>query len=1133
MPDRDEQVDAAVAWYYRQAEAGHPPTRDEFLARYPGLRADLESFLADKAAFARAAGAPDPDATLAPGEAREAGTTVRYVGDYELLEELARGGMGVVFRARQASLNRAVAVKMILAGQLASAADVLRFRAEAESAANLDHPNVLPIYEVGEHRGQQYFSMKLVEGGSLADRLAESPRTAVRGLCALLSKVARAVHFAHQRGVLHRDLKPANVLLDADGTPYVTDFGLAKRADDAGLTQTGAVLGTPSYMPPEQARGEKGLTVAADVYALGAILYEALTGKPPFRGATAVDTLMQVLERDPEPPRSVNPDADRDLSVVALKCLEKDPTKRYASAAEFADDLDRWLAGEPIAARPVGPWGRARKWVRRHRTVAVLGTVIAVLAVVAVGGMALGYYETRSALADSDRQLHVSRMVLADRELADGNFDRADTLLRATPLDRRGWEWQYLHRKAHPEARLVEPQLASLNGLAVVDGGRTLLLGTSVPRRPVAVFGAATGELLTYFGAADDRDSGSYSLAAGGGVTAGMGGDTLTIWPAGGAAFAVKVPGRVTCLAVSPDGKWVAGGGHDKAAYLWDATSGKLLHTFGGYTEALTGVAFRPGKPAELATCSYRELVVWNAETKAEVRRAAPVLDAKQEKPYLLGLTYTPDGAVLALGSWGGVVLRLNADTGAALPPLRAPDPAPGRAVFFPTRLAVRADGKFLAAAGAFGNSEVYAWDLGTGELAARYFGHAAQVTGVGFTADGEVVTCSTDCTVRFWRVPAAPNPRELLRTGVGERVMAMAYSPDGSLLATGHEKGMLRVSDAATGAERFARPKAVNGSRAQAVAVSPDGKWVAVGGGLPPYYGKANDRLAGAVRVFDATTGEPGPELQVPPSPNGCGGLAFDPRGGRLAVATYGETVDLYDLGTGGLVRSFELPKEPDGYEPLMAWDVAFSADGKRLAAPNYWRGTATVWDTDTGRVVGRIDYRTNWGASMGAAEKIALTPDGRTLAMTVGSNVGVWEVSSGSLVARLPNAGTRALAFGPGGRLFAGGQRSDLWDPAAGQQVLRFPGSDCNAAAFTPDKNKLAVADGPVVRVYDATPRPDFPADAPRPRTGSISAIVVAAGAAFLAGWAAVLLAARWALIRLLPRAGRAAGKLARRFS
>jgi hypothetical protein len=309
------------------------------------------------------------------------GTRVRYFGDYELLEQIAKGGMGVVFRARQVSLNRIVALKMILAGQFASETDVRRFRAEAEAAANLDHPNILPVYEVGEHDGQHYFSMKLVAGGSLAARMTElrgDPRAAV----APLVQVARAVHFAHQRGVLHRDLKPGNVLLDAL-TPYVADFGLAKRVErDSGLTAPGAILGTPSYMPPEQARGEKALTVAADVYSLGAILYELLTGRPPFRGASPVDTLLQVLEQEPEPPRQVNPAVARDLETVCLKCLAKAPAARYASAGDLADELERWLAGEAVSACPPTRLERLGRWGKRNPTQFAL----AVGLVMAIGG---------------------------------------------------------------------------------------------------------------------------------------------------------------------------------------------------------------------------------------------------------------------------------------------------------------------------------------------------------------------------------------------------------------------------------------------------------------------------------------------------------------------------------------------------------------------------------------------------------------------------------------------------------------------------------------------------------------------------------------------------------------------------
>jgi thiol-disulfide isomerase/thioredoxin len=321
-----------------------------------------------------------------PGAALSAACLLRGdFGDFEVIEEVGRGGMGVIFRARQKSLGRVVALKLILAGQLASPEQVRRFHHEAEEAGQLDHPHIVPIYQVGELNGQHFFAMKLIEGGSLGDRIKHFTRDH-HGAARLMATVARAVHYAHQRGVLHRDLKPGNILLDECGQPHVTDFGLAKHLGHEGTTLSGAILGTPGYMAPEQAAGRKDVSVAADVHGLGAVLYELLTGQAPFRAESHVDVLLQVLEHDAAAPRSVNRQVHPDLETVCLKCLRKDPVKRYASALELAEDLERWLAGEPILARRAGRLERAAKWARRRPAAAALLAVTALAALVLLVG---------------------------------------------------------------------------------------------------------------------------------------------------------------------------------------------------------------------------------------------------------------------------------------------------------------------------------------------------------------------------------------------------------------------------------------------------------------------------------------------------------------------------------------------------------------------------------------------------------------------------------------------------------------------------------------------------------------------------------------------------------------------------
>jgi hypothetical protein len=385
---REQRVDEVIARYLDAVAAGQTPDRRALLDAHPDLAEELAAFFADHDGVKHLAGPPHAPLSTTGSAGTTAAQpapleTIRSFGDYELLAEIARGGMGVVYKARQLSLNRVVALKMILAGRLAAPGDVQRFRTEAEAAANLDHPHIIPIYEVGEHEGQHYYSMGFVGGISLGRRLECGP-LANGEAAELVQACAEAVQHAHDRGVIHRDLKPANILLDANGRPRITDFGLAKRTDrNQGLTGTRQILGTPRYMAPEQASGaNQTVGPAADIYSLGAVLYALLTGRPPFDAPNVMDTLRQVQEQEPLPPTRRNPKTARDLETICLKCLEKQPERRYHSARELADDLGRFLNYEPIHARPVGRARRLAQWLRRRPwmvAAAALGVILLAL----------------------------------------------------------------------------------------------------------------------------------------------------------------------------------------------------------------------------------------------------------------------------------------------------------------------------------------------------------------------------------------------------------------------------------------------------------------------------------------------------------------------------------------------------------------------------------------------------------------------------------------------------------------------------------------------------------------------------------------------------------------------------------
>jgi formylglycine-generating enzyme required for sulfatase activity/tRNA A-37 threonylcarbamoyl transferase component Bud32 len=425
----------------------------------------------------------------------------RTFGEYELQAEIARGGMGVVYKARQRRLNRAVAVKMILAGELADQDDVKRFLSEAEAAAGLDHPGIVPVFESGEIDGQHFFSMGFVEGQSLAALLAAGPLPPKRA-AELLAQVADAVEYAHERGVIHRDLKPGNILLDKDGNPRVTDFGLAKRvAGDSGLTRTGQALGTPSFMPPEQASGKLDVIGRpADVYALGAVLYAAVTGRPPFQAATPLDTLLQVLEQEPVAPRRLNPDIPKDMETIALKCLEKEPHKRYATARVLVDELRRFLRGEPIHARPVSRPERAWRWCRRNPLAA--GLLAATAATLVAGTIISRYFailaEKRAILAESATALANEKAVEASNEatraaeaLAKGLVEaRADSVRYALdalrPVGRRAAA--YLRREANDENSEPVRRLHAAYGLADLGDTPQRFLLDAIATAPAAEY---------------------------------------------------------------------------------------------------------------------------------------------------------------------------------------------------------------------------------------------------------------------------------------------------------------------------------------------------------------------------------------------------------------------------------------------------------------------------------------------------------------------------------------------------------------------------------------------------------------------------------------------------------------------
>ncbi len=626
---------------YRRVR-GEAPTADEYLARFPDLSATWVGCAVGEGDGATALGPP----SLGSPPGRSAAGPPRRVGDYELMEEIASGGMGVVYRAQQVSLGRTVALKMILTGRLASPTEVKRFRLEAEAVARLDHPHIVPIYEVGEHEGHPYFSMKLIEGGSLADRLpqlADDPRAAAR----LMATVAGAVSHAHERGVLHRDLKPANILLDAAGEPHVSDFGLAKRLEsDPGLTRTWALLGTPNYMSPEQAAGQgKRPTTASDVYALGAILYELLTARPPFVDEAEADVRQQVIHAEPVVPSRLRRGVPRDLETICLKCLRKEPHQRYASAGALAEDLRPFLDGEPILARPTAAWERAWQWARKKPAVAGLAASLGVVTAAALGVVTSLWLAARglneqlrqeqaklqSALEHKDRALEEKDRALAREQTArlvntighawfaqrDGDVGKAQEVLAGVAPGLRCFEYHYLRALCGRKMRIFRGHTGAVRCVAVSPDGKRLASGGEDGK--VFVWDVVTG-----------RPSGEF-----------------------------RHPVSITAVAVSPCGRYVASAGATPSLQLWEVSSGRLARTFEG-PPGFSGkaVAFSPDG-WRLASASHdRTVKLWDVATGL----TALTLEGHEGK--VLGVAFSRDGRRLASAGTDGTVKVWDATAG-------------------------------------------------------------------------------------------------------------------------------------------------------------------------------------------------------------------------------------------------------------------------------------------------------------------------------------------------------------------------------------------------------------------------------------------------------------------------------------
>jgi eukaryotic-like serine/threonine-protein kinase len=992
---------------------------------------------------------------------------LRELGDYELLEELGHGGMGVIFKARQRSLDRIVALKVIRAGSLARPDDIARFRTEAAAAARLQHPNIVAIYEVGEHAGQPFYSMEFVPGRSLAQELLQGPCTP-REAARLLQTVAQAIHFAHQRGILHRDLKPSNILLDARRHPRVADFGLAKLLhSDSELTVSGAVIGSPHYMSPEQADGRSAKAgPSSDVYSLGAILYELLTGRPPFSAPTPLETMKLVAGQEPIPPRALNPALPLDLDTLCLKCLAKEPSARCASAQEFADELGRFLRDEPIHARRVTPLERGWRWCRRKPALAALGAVLvvapaAIIAVLLAMGNRVSRERNRSVA-----QLYAADVSLAGRALSEQDYGTAWRALSAhlptsvgAPVssEQLGFEWRWLWQRAQGDARkafaahlsLVNMITYSPDGRFVVSASSdgTAKLWDSEREECLRTFEQPgdPAHLHAYSDQSIELDSPLQTLSASfsaDGRTLLIGSSRLILWDLATGQPRWSLPtSELRCSVCSPTDASLA-----LARRVYQPTNLVFVDIASGRPSALftncraDAVCFTP---------DGRQFARWDRETHRLWLQTVPTGSVAASfdtgRTYVIALAAAPDGQTLAAGNMTqGTIELFDVKTQSRAGQLGG---GTGRL----RTIAISPDGRWLASGGF--DQAIHIWDLSTRREVRQLHGHRAAIWSLAFSPDSRrIASGGYDGTVRFWDVaPSDPAPPLTNVFGV------FAFSPTGDRLLTQGTNGHARLWELAN------RRLVMEWS----TPIFAGASFVLSGELLLASTESSN--LSACVRSFDfAASGGAAPVfLRDVPSP--CSAITLSSDGVLAATGHQDGTVALWDAHSGRLLRESarEFRNVTPFIPPTEVNALALSGDLQSLAAATFNPVGVRTWSLPTWRRRG-----SRWFGSIYPVS-LAISADGSRIATSgtgQGLSVNIWDATLRTREMNLRGHldVPTAIAFSTDGHTLATGGADGLlklWHLDTQREVAILlkleTGSQFVTVIFSPDGAWLAAAD------------------------------------------------------------------------